>query len=50
MSVATKTTTVRGEDGKPERLIAGVSFVHDPGHWLLKTYPDLFAPDTQAHR
>lgn len=42
--VATKTTTVTGEDGKPEHLKALVTFIHDPRHWLVQTYPDLFTP------
>jgi hypothetical protein len=48
MLVATKTCIVKGEDGIPERLKAGQTFVVT-GHWLAQTYPDLFAAD-QAER
>jgi proteasome lid subunit RPN8/RPN11 len=42
--VATRTTTVTGEDGESVELVAGQSFVHVPGHWLIQQHPDLFAP------
>lgn len=44
MLAATKTTTVKGEDGKDETLIAGVSRVA-AGHWLTTRYPELFVPE-----
>jgi hypothetical protein len=40
--VATKTITVRGEDGKDERLVAGSTYVHDARHFLVTSYPELF--------
>jgi proteasome lid subunit RPN8/RPN11 len=49
MMVATKTVTVTGEDGSPERLKAGQTFVVR-GHWLVETYPDLFVPEQGAER
>jgi len=42
--VATTTITVRGEDGQLDELKAGVTHVHDRQHYLVRTYPDLFAP------
>jgi proteasome lid subunit RPN8/RPN11 len=48
--VATRTITVKGEDGRPEQLVAGQTFVHDPRHWLVKTYPHLFAPASDRTR
>jgi hypothetical protein len=48
--VAIKSTTVRGEDGELVKLTAGVTFVHDRGHFLIRRYPDLFAPNTAAAR
>lgn len=47
MVVATKTVTVKGEDGEPERLKAGQTFV-DAGHWLVKSYPELFTRESDA--
>jgi integrative and conjugative element protein (TIGR02256 family) len=44
MMAATRTTTVTGEDGKPEQLTAGVSRVA-AGHWLTTRYPELFVPE-----
>jgi proteasome lid subunit RPN8/RPN11 len=41
--VCTKTTIVTNEHGQQERLKAGVTFIHDPRHWLVQTYPHLFA-------
>jgi hypothetical protein len=46
--VATRTATVTGEDGNPERIVAGVTWVHDPRHWLVRTYPHLFAREGAA--
>jgi hypothetical protein len=46
MLVATKTTTVRDEDGAQERLTADTSFVQ-AGHWLTTRYPDLFVPGSE---
>jgi hypothetical protein len=48
--VATKTITVRGEDGQLDELVAGQSFVHDSGHFLIRTYPDLWAPSQGRKR
>ena len=48
--VATRTITVKGEDGHPEQLVAGQTFVHDPRHWLVKTYPHLFRPASDRTR
>jgi hypothetical protein len=51
--VATKTMTVRGEDGEMVDLAAGQSFIHDEQHHLIRTYPDLWAPTskrTTRHR
>jgi hypothetical protein len=45
--VATKTMTVRGEDGQLDDLVAGQSFVYDEQHYLIRTYPDLWAPSRQ---
>jgi hypothetical protein len=44
MLAATSTTTVEDEDGKRQRLIAGVSRVA-AGHWLSTRYPGLFVPE-----
>ena len=41
--VATKTATVRDEDGKDETLKAGVTFIHDARHFLGTEHPHLFA-------
>jgi hypothetical protein len=49
MVVATKTVTVKEEDGTPCRLVAGQDRVLD-GHWLTRTYPDLFAPESEASK
>jgi len=48
--VALKYATVRDEYGELEELKAGVTFVYDRNHFLVKTYPDLFAPDAEAPR
>jgi hypothetical protein len=48
--VATKTMTVRGEDGHMEDLTAGQSYVYDEGHYLIRTYPDLWAPTSRSTR
>jgi hypothetical protein len=45
--VATKTMTVRGEDGQMDDLVAGQTFVHDSGHYLIRTYPDLWEPTSK---
>jgi len=48
MLVVIKTATVTGEDGKPERLIAGRARVR-AHHFLTRTYPHLFGPGADAH-
>src|SRR5688572_4916563 len=48
--VATKTMTVRGEDGQVDDLVAGQSFVYDEQHYLIRTYPDLWAPPANDRR
>jgi hypothetical protein len=44
--VATQTVTVRGEDGQLADLTAGQSYVYDDLHYLVRTYPDVWAPTT----
>ena len=40
--VATKTATVRNEDGKDETIKAGTTWVYGARHFLVVTYPYLF--------
>jgi hypothetical protein len=40
--VATKTTTVRNEYDRDETVKAGQTYIHDAGHFLVVSYPELF--------
>ena len=42
MVVATRTATVRDEDGKEMDIKAGITRIANRDHYLIATYPDLF--------